>query len=231
MKVSVVIPTLGEEKTIGRCIKSINAQDYPDFEVIVADGNSNDKTRAIAKRLGVKVMIERKRTIAAGRQAGANAAKGEIIVFADADAHYPPNWLTELTKPFKDPKVVCAHGPAMLEDPTPTEKILNNALNQAFKLSNAVGNPTGPGSNLAVRKKTFNEVGGFDTNVVTGEDVLLQQKLVKKGKSVYAKNAVAYVSARRVRKWGYKKFFLFHAQNYLRTTLKKQPLKEYEHVR
>ena len=191
MKVSVVIPALNEEKTIAKCLESIRRQDYLDFEVIVADGGSTDKTVKIAKKLADKVVVETKRTIAAGRQKGALEAEGEIIVFGDADAYYPSKWLSSLVRHFKQEQVASVHGQIYLAEANSVEKLLYKTANIMFKTANAIGQPSGAGANLAVRKKLFHDVKGFDTDMVTGEDVHLQKKLKKKGKSVFAEDAVA----------------------------------------
>jgi len=231
MMATVVIPTLNEEENIAKCLQSIRNQDYKNFEIIVADGGSTDKTVEIASKLADKVLFEAKRTIAAGRQKGADEAKGEVIVFADADAFYPPNWLSSLLRHFDDETVASAHGKIYLAEATFAEKFFHKSANLFFKASNALGHPTGAGANLAVRKTHFHQVLGFDTDLVTGEDVLLQKKLKKKGKIIFSDDSIAFVSARRVRKWGYAKFFLFHVKNWLLLARKKQPMREYEAVR
>jgi Glycosyltransferases involved in cell wall biogenesis len=93
MKVSVIIPTLNEEKNITKTLKAIRAQ-KTDFEVevIVADGESEDKTVLLARRYADKIVTERTHTIAAGRQAGAMVAEGEILVYTDADAIPEKDW-------------------------------------------------------------------------------------------------------------------------------------------
>ncbi len=82
MKVSVVIPALNEQVRIRTVLESLKAQDYDgEIEIIVADGNSTDRTADISREYADKVVIETTRTIAAGRQAGCNVATGEYILF------------------------------------------------------------------------------------------------------------------------------------------------------
>lgn len=232
-KASVVIPALNEEKVIRACIESLNVQDYPhSFEVIIADGGSKDATRRIARSLGVRVVVERTRTIAAGRQKGALAAKGGLIAFSDADAVIPPNWLRELLAPFKDERVTGAFGSFSLFDGNLFDDFLCATFVPAYLwLSNAFGYPSGAGSCMACRASAFKESGGFNVKLVTAEDVDLQKKMRKLGRVAFVPKAKARVSARRIRKWGYLKFFAFHARNWFEAHFLGRAESHYERVR
>ena len=92
-KVSVVLPTINEEKGIGKTIDSINKNYFKknkwDLEIIVVDGDSKDKTREIAKSKGAKVIIEKRKGYGRAYKTGMPKASGDIIVTGDADATYP----------------------------------------------------------------------------------------------------------------------------------------------
>ncbi len=84
--ISVVVPTLNEEKYLGRLLGSLSKQTFKDFEIVISDCASQDSTREIAKKYPkVRIVIEKKKGISAGRNAGARVAKGKILVFLDAD--------------------------------------------------------------------------------------------------------------------------------------------------
>jgi len=96
--VSVIIPTLEEEKNIGKCLKSLTALDYPNLELIVVDGGSKDRTTDIAKEYGVNVIIDENLPRgwvgkSYGCHIGYQASKGEIILFTDADTEHTPKSL------------------------------------------------------------------------------------------------------------------------------------------
>jgi glycosyltransferase involved in cell wall biosynthesis len=113
MKVSFIIPTYNEEKRIGKLLESIFSQDYPkkDFEVLVIDGRSNDKTIEIAKRYGAKILDNPKRVEENAYIIGIKKAEGEILCFTDADnVLVGKDWLTKMTKPFEDKEIVFADG-------------------------------------------------------------------------------------------------------------------------
>ncbi|MBU0615524.1 MAG: glycosyltransferase, partial [Nanoarchaeota archaeon] len=83
MMLSIIIPTLNEEKHLPRLLDSITRQRFKDYEIIVADNNSKDKTRDIAKKFGAKVVPGG--LPAKARNLGAKAAKGNILLFLDSD--------------------------------------------------------------------------------------------------------------------------------------------------
>lgn len=76
---SIVIPTYNEEEYLPKLLESIKMQSYDDYEIIVADANSNDRTREIAEEYGC-IVVEGGLP-AVGRNNGAKVAKGEIILF------------------------------------------------------------------------------------------------------------------------------------------------------
>jgi len=101
MKVSVVIPTYNEEKRISECLSALIEGTEKPFEIIVADGNSSDKTRVIAASYGATVINNPKGHAAAGRNVGIKAAKGEVIAFLDADCIPDRDWLKEIKYAFE----------------------------------------------------------------------------------------------------------------------------------
>ena len=93
MKISIVIPTLNEEKGIGKTLDSIKKDVFKknkwDLEIIIVDGNSTDKTREIAEKKGAKIIIEPRKGYGRAYKTGLKHATGDIIVTGDADATYP----------------------------------------------------------------------------------------------------------------------------------------------
>ncbi|MFA4946574.1 MAG: glycosyltransferase [Candidatus Micrarchaeia archaeon] len=231
MRISVVVPALNEEKRIAACIDSLKRQSLKPFEIVVADGGSKDATRAIARKKGCRVVVEHERTIAAGRQCGCLAARGDILAFTDADAVLDRSWLKELCAPLRDPGVVCVFGSLELLDATWLEAFLSNVLKLVFGFTALISKPTGAGNCMACRADAFRKSGGFNVDLVTAEDIDLQKKLARYGRIVYAPKAVARVSPRRVRKWGYLRFTLFHAGNWVNAHFFGRAATTYEKVR
>lgn len=102
MTFSVVIPTYNEENCLGECLDAIKKGSEQPCEIIVADGFSTDRTVEIAKKRGAHVVMNRHKHAAGGRNAGIKAARGDIIVFVDADCIPDYDWLKEIHKAFEE---------------------------------------------------------------------------------------------------------------------------------
>ena len=101
MTLSIVIPTLNEEKYLSFLLGSIKKQNFQDFEVIVADANSEDKTIEVAKKENCKIVLSGGRLPAKEKNKGALSAKGDVILFLDADIVLPDNFLRDSLREFK----------------------------------------------------------------------------------------------------------------------------------
>jgi len=93
VKVSVILPTINEEKGIGKTIDSINQNSFKknkwDLEIIIVDGDSKDRTQEIARSKGAKIIVEKRKGYGRAYKTGMPRATGDIIVTGDADATYP----------------------------------------------------------------------------------------------------------------------------------------------
>ncbi|MEK7100212.1 MAG: glycosyltransferase family 2 protein [Patescibacteria group bacterium] len=98
MKISVIIPTYNEESVILDCLRSLASQSLKDFEIIVVDDGSTDTT--VEKLEDVMVLHQNHLGAGAARNLGAKQAKGDILVFVDADMTFDRNFLKMLVKPI-----------------------------------------------------------------------------------------------------------------------------------
>lgn len=89
-KVTVIIPTLNEEESIGQTIDEI-PKDFADLEIMIVDGLSNDKTVEIAKEKGARAVMEKRKGYGRAYKTGFKEATGDIIVTLDGDTTYPAN--------------------------------------------------------------------------------------------------------------------------------------------
>lgn len=110
MKVSIIIPTYNEENEIIACLDSLRVQTYSDFEIIVVDDGSTDKTVKILSELRFKnyeLRIFKQKHLGAGaaRNLGAGHAKGEILVFVDADMTFDVDFIKKLVEPIEKGEV------------------------------------------------------------------------------------------------------------------------------
>lgn len=105
LKVSVTIPVRNGGKTLQQCLNSVLNQTYKNYEVILVDNNSTDKTKEIIKRnqkknKKIKYIFEPRVGIGAARNTGVKFAKGEIITITDSDCIVPKKWIKNLIKPI-----------------------------------------------------------------------------------------------------------------------------------
>ena len=98
--ISIIIPTLNEEKYLPLLLESIKKQEFSDYEIILADAGSKDKTLEIAKKYNCRIIVGG--LPAKGRNEGAKAARGDILFFIDADSILPHDFFDKSLKEFKE---------------------------------------------------------------------------------------------------------------------------------
>ena len=235
IKISIIIPTYNEEKYIGRTLESIKSQPYKNIEVIVADSDSSDKTREIAKKTysGVKIVLKKERGVGRACNAAAKIAKGSLLMFIDADTSITKNLLKAYEAAFEDKEVVAATGPIIPLEKTTRSIELGYKMVSVYtvKLFMKIGKPSAISSNLMVRKSSYLKLGGFSTTMNTYYDWDLSNRLKDIGKIVFVEDAIAKTSIRRIEKWGMFRYFAFHAGNVVRYNLFHEPKQDYEPIR
>lgn len=244
MKVSIIIPAYNEEKLLPRCLKSIFSTHLPeDYEIIVVNNASTDRTEEIAKSFsGVKVVTELKKGITKARQAGFEAACGDILVFFDADTVIPPDWFRTAVAKFKSKsKLVGVSGPYRFEAISWWAKGLEWFYNYIIM-------PTGEfiwkfilrqggimllGGNFAVKREALTAVNGFNTEIdFYGEDTNLTRRIAKIGEIYYTNKLFVYSSPRRFEGEGRLKLIIKYVINFLGEWIFKKPVnKSYEDFR
>jgi peptidoglycan/xylan/chitin deacetylase (PgdA/CDA1 family) len=202
MKLSVVIPAFNEEQNIHFCLDSFKKQDFAgDFEIIVVDNASTDNTAGIARGFGVKVITESRKGVVRARQAGANAALGDIIVQADADTIYPPDWLSKLDLYFQThPKYVAVTGAYTYTKPpswAPVEHGFRRLINSLGVL--LFGRPLMvSGAAFGFRKEAYLKLGGYDQTWLNPDQWGIAQHLRRLGRIGYASRWLCITSPRRI---------------------------------
>lgn len=209
MKISVVIPAYNEEAFLPHLLDSLQKQTFSDqYEIIVVDNNSTDKTAEIAKHYGVRVISETSRGYAYACNAGFAAATGEIIARADADYVQPKDWLEKIWKAFeKDHTVVAIGGPLY---PLESTFIQNILYYPSIVIWMYILKILGRGflfPNMAVRKNMYEKTNGFDAHLQFGEDTEMCLKLKKLGKVAYMPSLYVYTSIRKMHSLGALKTF------------------------
>lgn len=205
---SVIIPTLNEEEYLPILLTEIGKQNFKDYEIIVADGNSRDKTVEIAKGFGCKIV--RGGLPAKARNEGARAASGDIFLFLDADNIYlPPGFLKKLLEEFEKRKLDVASFPIYPKGNF-FDYLAYGAYNKFVWLTQKFS-PYATNAVLA-RQEIHREIGGFDEEIKIGEDHVYAKRASKVGKFGFIKTEPVLTSARRLERDGrfktYSKYLL-----------------------
>ncbi len=238
--ISVVLPTKNEEKCIGRTLKQFKTLKKKfNLEVIVSDAGSSDATIKIAKKYADTVVVHKKKTrqnIPQGRNAGAYAAKGDIIVQFDADIRIGKDGkiFKRINEAFEDKKIVGATANVKIypEELIWSDRIAQFILDIVIKILTLFGSSAARGECQIFRKSTFKKIGGYNEKFNAGEDYDLFARLKKVGKIKFFHDVTIYGSPRRFRKEGYIKIFWVYFLNYwYNLFFKRSYSKEWKEVR
>jgi glycosyltransferase involved in cell wall biosynthesis len=183
MLLSIIIPAYNEEKSIADSVNRLfaacraNADLLPesDFEIIVVDNNSSDRTGEIARGLGARVVFEPHNQIARARNQGAAAAQGQWLLFVDADSLVSDALFRDLLGVTEAPDSAAA-GAVIAFSPDADKRMRTGA-----KMWNALSRLTRwmAGSLILCRADLFREIGGFDERFYAAEEVDLSRRLKK----------------------------------------------------
>lgn len=230
VKVSVIIPTLNEEKYVEFLLFHLRKQ--KPYEIIVADSQSEDTTRQIAKRYGARVVNAPRKNAAAGRNAGGRAARGDVLLFLDADNVPFTNLVEVVKKNFeKDKKLVGWTCNVFAFSPAWREQMLFEMFNDLIRLLIKMNKPHAAGIVMAMRKSAFNAVGGFDEGRKVVEDHDMALRIGKLGKFAFSKDTCVFTSTRRIKKWGIGGILKAYSRMYVNFLTKGKKEFDYEPVR
>ena len=195
---SIIIPALNEEERIEEGLKSLEEQDLDrsEYEIIVVDGESTDRTREIARVYADKVIPQRSEGIGGARRDGAEASNGEILVFTDADTIHERHWLRVISENLKSYDV--STGPILFYDGNYKSNLLR-LWRKIYVLFHLFDFYWLIGSNMAIKMETYQRIEGHRT-ISLLEDFDISVKTFKEGDvlSKYDKNQRVYTSARRL---------------------------------
>ncbi len=206
MKVSIVIPAFNEEPVIADTIRAALAQDYPDFEVIVVNNASADRTAEIAGQFPVKVVNEPRQGLLRARECGRQNAAGEIIANMDADCLPASDWLRTGVHFFQDARIAAVSGPYDYHDGGWLFRRASLFIQKTiyWLMSRIIQGPgvrQGAmliGGNNFIRAHALREIGGYNTAILFyGEDTDTARRVAACGKVVFSNRLVMKTSARR----------------------------------
>lgn len=197
--ISIIIPTYNEEDFLPILLESIKKQSYKDYEIIVADNNSTDRTRFLAKKEGARVVNGG--LPAKGRNNGARVAQGDWLLFLDADVVLPANFLIIAINEIKERNLLVA---SCLVKPISNKKVdifLHDAANIYMKLMVKVF-PHASGSCIFSKTKIYHQLNGFNEKIKLAEDHDYVSRAKKIANFGLLKKVKIPVSVRRLDKDG-----------------------------
>ena len=214
MRISVVIPTLNEGRYIENTLFHVSQQ--KPYEIIVADSRSTDATRAIARQYKARVVDAPRGSVSLGRNAGGHAARGDVILFLDADTIAFPTLIETIKNDFAghDDMVGWTCVVNAFSHRWRDHMIYNifNALTE-FLITHAK-KPHAAGAAIAVKKETFETVGGFDERLAVVEDHDFALRLARHGTFHFSKDTCVFTSTRRLKEWSITGFIRQYSKHY-----------------
>lgn len=176
---SIIIPTLNEEDYLPILLESIKRQDFKDYEVIVADAGSKDKTLEIANSYKFKVVPGG--LPARGRNNGAKVANGDVLFFLDADTVLSDKFLDKSIKEFELRKLDIA---SFCLRPYPENRfeyfLINIFYNRMIVILEKILPHSAMG--IIIKKELFNKINGYDESIKLAEDHDLGRRAAKYAK-------------------------------------------------
>lgn len=199
MKVSIIIPTFNEEKYLPKLLDCLVSQTFRDFEIIVADADSNDDTVTIAKANGALVVPGGMPGV--GRNRGAEYANGEYLFFLDSDIQVRQDFLEQAVAELDDRNIEIATCEAEPLSDLKIDKIIHKFANIFIKLYKD-SNPRVPGYCILIKKSLFETIGGFNEAIKVAEDHDLVKRATEYSPLKIVRKTQIYVSVRRFAKEG-----------------------------
>lgn len=197
---SIIIPTLNEEKYLPLLLESIKKQDFFDYEIIVADAGSKDKTIEIAKANNCQVVLGG--LPAKARNNGAKVAKGNLLFFLDADTVLPDNFLNYSLKELDKRHLDIASFRLV---PTPANWrslfFINFFYNWPILFFEKLLPHAATG--IIIKKQLFEKINGFDENIKLAEDHYMARRAKKIAKFGIIRSGKIFISDRRFKKDGW----------------------------
>jgi glycosyltransferase involved in cell wall biosynthesis len=233
LKISVVIPAFNAEPTMAEAVRAVVNQPLPrgDFECIVVDDGSKDRTAEIARNAGADVLrLPQNHGIGGARNAGIERARGNWVAFTDADCVPSRRWLNTMLAAAEtaDSSILALAGKTLgLDSRTPAARFIDliGALDAETYLRHETL-PWAPGGNAAYRRENLLAIGGFDPAMKSYETAELNLRMTDRfgGRTLYLSSAIVLHRHRRTWRalWkqqrnygvGYAQFILKHANRW-----------------
>jgi glycosyltransferase involved in cell wall biosynthesis len=194
-----VIPALNEERHVGALLSDVADQTRRADEVIVVDAGSEDGTTSVIECFPDVILLSGTAPVAAGRNLGGRRARGDVLIFLDADVRLQRGFFEGFLEEFEDRRLDVACPSYVPHRSTPLISGVHAFFNLLFVLFERLL-PSGAGHCIAVRRETFRESRGFDPTLKFDDIELIRRLSEGRRFGIVAQRV--YVSDRRYREHG-----------------------------
>ena len=233
MTISVIVCAHNEEKFLAACLHSLLAQSRVPDEIILINNASTDRTGEVARAIsGVRVIDEQRKGLVVARERGRQEARGELLVYVDADCRAPLTWLERVARRFeRDGELIALSGNYRFYDWDwwgrtllyAYDLTLGPATHVLVKYILRIG-VVFYGGNFAVRAEALDRISGFDTTIeFHGEDTNLGRRLSRVGNVELRYDCFLFTSARRYNAMGKGAVFRLYVRNFVSELLHHRP--------
>jgi glycosyltransferase involved in cell wall biosynthesis len=186
--ISVVVATRNRSALLSRLLTSLQSLTYPNWEALIVDDGSTDDTETVVERfraagIPVRYLYQPWGKMGAARNRGITHARGRFIAFTDDDCTIDPGWLDALHQAFHvHPDALGVQGRTVTRhaEMTPfTRQVEQLAGGQPYRTCN-----------IAYRREVLEDLGGFDTHLIRGEDVVMGVRVLERGPIAFAPEAL-----------------------------------------
>jgi glycosyltransferase involved in cell wall biosynthesis len=178
MKISVIVPAFNEERGLAASLRSIRAAIAPfeeagwDWELIVCDNNSTDRTAQVARDAGADVVFEPINQISRARNTGAARATGDWLLFVDADSHPSRALGGDVISAIRSGRYIAGGSTVCFDRPDPVVAMMGSVWNGISRVMRWVA-----GSFIFCDAMVFRELGGFSQALYAAEEIDLSRRL------------------------------------------------------
>ncbi len=212
---SVIIPTLNEEMYLPHLLHDLERQNKKNFEIIVVDAHSTDKTLdqiSNFSRLPITVLNSKKRNVSYQRNLGAQHAKGNYLIFLDADANIPVSFIRTVEKEINKHKYLIFIPSISPQPYTYEDHLLFSFANMLIEASQYLSKPMSAGGSIIIWNDYFHFIGGFNDHLFIAEDHEILQRAKKSGiNTKFLRDITVKFSMRRMQREGRLKVFSKYA--------------------
>jgi len=228
---SIIIPTFNEEKFIPKLLTDLSNQTFKNFEVIIVDRLSQDKTKKVIDQYKSKLKLifffTNIKNVAGQRNFGAKKAQGQYLIFLDADVRISKGFLKKVNQYINKNK-----GLVFIPFIAPEKKYKKyqpffDLVNLIVEFTQKLPKKFSLGGSIIIEKNLFSLIGGFDESLFISEDHELIQRVSKWGViTKFIKSGKVCFSLRRMEKEGEIKFLSKYFFAFIRRFISKKEIRE-----